>query len=252
MSDGHVLSSIDGGIGQIRFFHPKKNALPASILALLAEAIDKMGKNDDARLIVLGSEGDGPFCAGASFDELMAIKNESQGKEFFMGFARLILAMKNCPKFIIARIHGKAVGGGVGVAAAADYSLARTISDIKLSELSLGIGPFVVGPAVERKLGFGNFHAMSIDADWRSANWAKQNGLYVETYETISDLHSAVNQFSDKLVKLSPQAMKELKKANWSGTEHWDKLLEERAEISGRLVLSDFTKAFIKQFKERE
>ena len=249
MSDGHVLSNIDNGIGQIRFFHPKKNALPATILANLARTITEMGKKKEAKVIILGSEGDGPFCAGASFDELIQIKNETDGKEFFMGFARLILAMKNCPKFIIARIHGKAVGGGVGVAAAADYALARNTSDIKLSELALGIGPFVVGPAVERKIGSGNFQAMSIDADWRTAIWAKENGLYVNTYETISDLHSAVNQTSENLAKLSPDAMRELKKANWTGTDHWEKILEERASISGRLVLSKFTKQYIEKFK---
>lgn len=250
MSDGHVLSSVDNGIGQIRFFHPKKNALPATILAHLAEAVSTMGKNANARVIILGSEGDGPFCAGASFDELVQIKNESQGKEFFMGFARLILAMKNCPKFIIARIQGKAVGGGVGVIAAADYALAHNISNIKLSELALGIGPFVVGPVVERKIGSGNFQAMSIDTDWRTASWAKENGLYVNIFETISDLHSAVNKMSINLAKLNPDAMRELKKINWYGTDHWGKLLEERASISGKLVISKFTKQYIEKFKQ--
>lgn len=252
MSDtGRVTKEIRDGIGTITFFHPKKNSLPGALLKEITAAVTDIGENPAVRVMVLRSEGDGPFCAGASFDELLSIQTFAQGKEFFMGFARLILAMKKCPKFIIARIQGKAVGGGVGVTAAADYALATERSAVKLSELALGIGPFVVGPAVERKLGSGPFSAMSIDADWRDAAWAKRHGLYVDIYPDIPALDAAVAAMAAKLASCSPEAMALLKAACWKGSEDWDQLLESRAEMSGKLVLSAFTAKAIAAFKQQ-
>lgn len=248
---GRVTSDVHGGIGSITFFHPKKNSLPGALLKEITAAVTAMGENPEVRVVVLRSEGDGPFCAGASFDELLSIRTFEQGKEFFMGFARLILAMKQCPKFIIARIQGKAVGGGVGVTAAADYALATERSSVKLSELALGIGPFVVGPAVERKLGSGPFSAMSIDADWRDAAWAKRHGLYVDIYPDIPALDSAVAAMAAKLAACSPEAMALLKAACWKGSEDWGQLLEARAAMSGKLVLSEFTAKAIAAFKQQ-
>ena len=248
---GRVTSTVSDGIGTITFFHPKKNSLPGALLKEITAAVTDIGENPAVRVMVLRSEGDGPFCAGASFDELLSIQTFAQGKEFFMGFARLILAMKKCPKFIIARIQGKAVGGGVGVTAAADYALATERSAVKLSELALGIGPFVVGPAVERKLGSGPFSAMSIDADWRDAAWAKQHGLYVDIYPDIPALDAAVAAMAAKLAGCSPEAMALLKAACWKGSEDWDQLLESRAEMSGKLVLSAFTAKAIAAFKQQ-
>lgn len=248
---GSVQVSLDQGIASVEFHHPKKNSLPAELLRRLAEEVKRLADEPEARVLVLRSRGDGPFCAGASFDELTSIRTANQGKEFFMGFARLILAMKECPKFVLARIQGKAVGGGVGLAAAADYALAHQGAAVKLSELALGIGPFVVGPCVARKLGHGGFAAMAIDAGWRDAGWAKARGLYCEVFESAADLDSAIEALARKLAGSSPEAMAQLKKALWHGTEQWDSLLEERAEMSGELVLSDFTARAIAAFKKQ-
>ncbi|BBM87839.1 enoyl-CoA hydratase/isomerase family protein [Candidatus Uabimicrobium amorphum] len=248
---GKVDVKIADHVARVQFFHPKKNSLPGELLRNIAAAIDEVAKNDDVHVVVLESDGEGPFCAGASFDELVAIQDFDTGKHFFMGFALVILAMKNCPKLTIVRVQGKAVGGGVGVIAAADYAMATTGASIKLSELAIGIGPFVVGPGVERKVGTSAFSEMSIDADWRDAAWAKQKGLYVDTYEDISQLDKAVDDFAKSLAQKSPEAMRELKKVLWQGTENWNELLEQRAEISGKLVLSDFTKNAIAAFKKK-
>lgn len=248
--NGYAKIDIQDGVGTLTFFHPKKNSLPGALLKEMAEGIRILGGSDSARVVVVRSDGEGPFCAGASFDELLAIENFEQGKEFFMGFARLILAMKKCPKFVIARVQGKAVGGGVGVVAAADYALATDRADIKLSELTLGIGPFVIGPAVERKIGVGAFSALSVDADWRTAHWAKAHGMFTEVFSSYEDLDAAVNQLSEKLAKFSPEAMAKLKAVFWEDTDHWDQLLEERAALSGKLVLSDFTRNAIAAFKQ--
>ena len=248
--DGWVRSSIESGVGTLTFHHPKGNSLPALLLKGLAEEVQKLGANPEAKVIVLRSEGDSAFCGGASFAELQAIRTKEQGKEFFSGFARLILAMKSAPKFVIVRVHSKAVGGGVGVAAAADYALASNGASAKLSELALGIGPFVVGPAVERKVGTSAFNAMSIDYDWRDATWCRSRGLYNEIYASLTELDSAVNALSQKLAKSSPEAMAELKRVFWQGTESWDQLLDERAGVSGRLVLSDFTRSYIAGFSK--
>lgn len=251
ITQGGVETEINNGIATVEFHHPKSNSLPGKVLKDLAETITEMGNNKEAKVIILKSKGEKAFCAGASFDELISIEDYPTGKEFFMGFARVINAARKCPKFIIGRVHGKAVGGGVGMAAATDYCLATNAASVKLSELAIGIGPFVVGPAVERKMGTSAFTALSIDAtSWKDANWAKQKGLYIDTFENFQDLDEAVNSLAVNLSKSNPEAMKLLKEAMWKGTENWDELLEKRAELSGKLVLSDFTVNAINKFKQ--
>ena len=252
MTDAYVRSELHKGITTIEFFHPQSNSLPGLILRELAIAITHAGEDPGTQVIILRSAGEKAFCAGASFDELVAISNEKEGLAFFSGFAHVINAMRTCPKFIIGRIHGKCVGGGVGLAAAVDYAIATEEAEIKLSELAVGIGPFVVGPAVERKIGTAAFSALAIDAAaWRNAEWAKRKGLYAEVHESTGNMDEAIHRLSFHLSHSSPGAMAEMKKIFWKGTEHWDKLLLERAAISGRLVLSDFTRNAIEKFKNR-
>ena len=250
---GHVEVTIDdNGIGTIEFGHPLSNSLPGKILRKLADTITELGKDNNVKVIVLRSAGDRAFCAGASFDELISIDNLTTGKEFFSGFAGVINACRKCPKFIIGRVQGKAVGGGVGVASAVDYCFATRYADVKLSELAVGIGPFVVGPAVERKIGTSAMSQLAINAtDWRSARWATDNGLYAEVFDEISEMDERINELAIKLTKSNPQAMRMLKSIFWQGTEHWDELLAERAAMSGELVLSDFTVNAINQFKKK-
>lgn len=243
---GHVNTTINGGIATISFFHPAHNSLPANLLTALTEQITAAGNDPSVLVVILKSEGDRTFCAGASFDELKAVQDTVSGTQFFLGFANVINAMRKCPKFIIGRIHGKAVGGGVGLAAAADYCLATVNATIKLSELAIGIGPFVIGPAVERKLGLSAFSQMAINAtEWCTAEWAKDKGLFTEVFESTERLDAYIAYFADKLVNSSHEAMRQLKAVLWQGTENWDALLEERAAISGDLVLSDFAKKAI-------
>lgn len=252
MSEAYVKSNIEEGIAVIEFYHPASNSLPGAILNKLAETITEEGNNSECRVIILKSAGDRAFCAGASFDELIAISNEADGKEFFSGFAKVINAMRKCPKFIIGRIHGKAVGGGVGLASSVDYAIATDHASVKLSELAIGIGPFVVGPAVERKTGLSAFSALATDAtEWRSAEWAKAHGLYAEVYNSTAEMDEEITMLASKLAASSPEAMAELKKVYWEGTDNWDELLMERAAISGRLVLSDFTRNAINKFKAK-
>lgn len=250
--EGYVKVELHQGVKTIEFFHPRSNSLPGKLLHELAAAVTHAGEDPDAKLIVLRSAGDGAFCAGASFDELTAIRSEAEGLQFFSGFALVINAMRNCPKLIIGRIQGKCVGGGVGLAASVDYAIATEGSDIKLSELAVGIGPFVVGPAVERKIGNSAFSQLAIDATmWRNAEWARKKGLFAEVHPDTVALDEAVRRLSGILANSSPQAMAEMKKVFWKGTEHWETLLIERAAISGRLVLSDFTRNAIAAFKAK-
>jgi len=251
MNEGYIKIQKENRIGTIFFFHPKSNSLTSLLLNEFRISIEQLSVDNDIKVIVIRSEGEKTFCGGASFNELVSIQDYNRGKEFFMGFARLINSMRKSPKFIIARIQGKTVGGGVGLAAASDYVLALSNSDVRLSELALGIGPFVVGPAVERKIGKGAFSHMSIDYDWHSAEWAKKNGLFSEVFSSIEKLDEAVFSLSSRLAAGSSEAMRELKRVLWEGTNTWDTLLEQRAEISGKLVLSDFTKKYIKEFKSK-
>ena len=250
VKEGFVKVEFHNGITTIEFFHPQSNCLPARLLEALAHAIHGAGNDDHTKLVILRSAGEKVFCAGASFDELKAIKDKEQGLQFFSGFAHVINAMRTCPKFIIGRIQGKCVGGGVGLAAAVDYAIALDSVEIKLSELAVGLGPFVVGPAIERKIGLSGFSQLAIDASgWRNADWARRKGLFAELHPSTEFMDESIFRLSEALMHSSPEGMAELKKVFWKGTEHWDKLLIERAAISGRLVLSEFTKKAIEKFK---
>ena len=248
----YVKLKIENGIGTIEFFHPQSNSLPGNILDQLAETITKAASDDKIQVVVLRSGGDRTFCAGASFDELQAIKDEIQGKQFFSGFANVINASRKCPKFIIGRVQGKAVGGGVGMASSMDYCFATKYAFVKLSELAIGIGPFVVGPPIERKIGLSAFSQLSINAtEWHSAQWAKEKGLFAEVYETADEMDVAIQTLAEKLASSNPDSMRGLKQVIWEGMDHWDNLLLERAAMSGRWVLSDFTRKTLARLKQR-
>jgi methylglutaconyl-CoA hydratase len=250
--EAYVKLDVENGKGTIELSHTQSNSLPIKILDELASTITKAGKDQNIKVIILKSAGERAFCAGASFDELVAIDTAENGKQFFSGFSNVINAARKCPKFIIGRVQGKAVGGGVGMASATDYCFATKCASVKLSELAIGIGPFVVGPAVERKIGTSAFSAMTINAGkWFDAAWAREKGLYTEVFDSAEQMDTEIEKLASTLSKSNPEAMEGLKKIMWEGTEHWDTLLMERAESSGKLVLSDFTKDAITKFKQQ-
>ncbi len=250
---GHVQTEVKDGLAIIEFYHPLSNSLPGRLLAELAQSISRAGEEDEVVLILLKSHGDRAFGAGASFDELVAIEDFETGRQFFSGFANVINAMRQCPKLIIGRVQGKAVGGAVGLASSVDYCFATTHAAVKLSELAVGIGPFVVGPAVERKIGLSGMSELAINAtEWRSAEWAHQRGLYNHLFDSAAEMDEAIDQLVNKLKASNPEAMRLLKEVFWKGTEDWNELLAKRAEMSGKLVLSDFSKNAIRAFKNKK
>ncbi|WP_435255636.1 enoyl-CoA hydratase/isomerase family protein [Tenacibaculum sp. A30] len=249
--NGSLYTHIENKIATVEFGHPASNSFPSVLLERLANEFDKLSTNDEVSVIVLKSEGERAFCAGASFDELVSIDNLEGGKAFFSGFANVINAMRRCSKLIIGRVQGKTVGGGVGLAAACDYVLATEHASIKLSEFTIGIGPFVIAPAVERKISVSGLAELTLDAtSWKNAYWAKEKGLYARVFETQGELDKEVEILSEKLASYNPEALAEMKKALWKGTEHWEELLIERAETSGKLVLSEFTKKALEKFRK--
>lgn len=252
VKEGYVKVETHNSITTIEFFHPQSNSLPVKILETLGKEIHFAGTHDETKVIILKSAGDGAFCAGASLEELISVKSEAEGTAFFSSFAHMINAMRKCPKMIIGRIQGKCVGGGVGIAAAVDYAIAVEKAEIKLSELSIGFGPFVIGPAVERKIGTSAFSALAIDATmWRNSEWAKRKGLFAEVHENIENMDESINRLASNLSKSNPQAMAQMKKMFWKGTEHWDDLLKERAHTNGQLVQSTYTKKAIEKIKSK-
>ena len=251
MDTGEIQTSIRNNIATITFSHPASNSFPSSLLNRLIENINRLSNDDEAHVIILKSEGERTFCAGASFNELIAIKTLEDGKQFFVGFANLINAMRTCKKLIIGRVQGKAVGGGVGIISACDYVFALEDAAIKLSELSIGIGPFVIAPAVERKIGLAAFSELTIDAqNWQTAYWAKEKGLYNKVFDVTRTMDEFIEILAKKLANYNPVALKEMKKVFWKNTSHWDTLLLDNAKISGELVLSDFTKKALQKFKK--
>ncbi len=248
---GNAFVDTANGIARVTFSHPKSNSLPGALLADLAKEFDALAKASDVKVIILQSEGGSTFCAGASFAEFKAITTGAEGKEFFSGFARLVLAMIRCPQFVLGRVHGKAAGGGIGMIAACDYSFALETVSVRLSELALGIGPFIVGPVIERRLGSGAFAAMAIDTEWRDAAWCERHGLFSRVFDTTHAMDAVLNVTATRLAHSNPDAMTRMKRMFWSGTDHWERLLFERASMSGELVLSDYTKRAIAAFDSR-
>lgn len=250
--EGYVGTHIRNGVATIEFYHPLSNSLPAKLLSLLEFQILDAGRESSVHCIVIKSAGERAFCGGASFDELMSIDDEEQGKQFFSGFANVINAIRTCGKIVICRIQGKAVGGAVGIAAAADISLATKFSAIRLSELAVGIGPFVIGPAVERKVGTAAFTYLSLTPDeWQSPDWAADKGLFSRVFEDAATMDDYLEELLDKFASYNPEALNKMKTVFWQGTDHWNSLLAERAEISGQLVLSEFTRSAIQAFKKK-
>lgn len=249
--EGIIKTTINNNIATVSFYHPASNSFPSLLLQNLTQELNVLSNNNAVNLIILKSEGNGAFCAGASFDELLEVSNLEEGKSFFSGFANVINAMRNCSKIIIGRVHGKAVGGGVGIISACDYVFATQNASTKLSELAIGIGPFVIEPAVSRKIGKTAMSQMTLAAtEWKNANWNLNQGLFSELFDSVEELDAALNVFTEKLSSYNPEALFEMKKVMWSGTENWESLLYERAEISGKLVLSEFTKKALTQFKK--
>lgn len=249
MTEAYVTLIVKNHIGTIEFCNPSHNALPSNLLQLLLETIEQAGQNPEVKVIVLQSAGNRTFCAGASFNELISINDMQTGKDFFSGFANVINAMRKCPKLIIGRVQGKAVGGGVGLAAACDYTLATKYAAIKLSELSIGIGPFVIEPAVTRKMGQTAMSEMTINAEqFYDVNYAKTNKLYANIFDSVEELDEAVLELATKLASYNPEALLQMKHVLWQDYSHWDNLLIARAKISGTLVLSDFTKEKLASF----
>ena len=252
MEKGSIFASIRNKVATVTFSHPAANSFPSELLNRFVDTLDRLGKNDDVNVIVIKSEGDGAFCAGASFDELLAVSTEAEGKAFFSGLARLLNAMRKCPKLIVGRVQGKAVGGGVGIIAGTDYCLATEKADVKLSEFSIGIGPFVIAPAVQRKIGVAALAELTLDAtNWKNAYWAKEKGLFQRVFETTREMDEALDVLTGKLAGYNPQALSEMKRILWEGTGNWETLLYENAAISGKLVLSDFTREALEKFKNK-
>ena len=251
MNQGSLYTHISNSIATIEFYHPASNSFPANLLERLTNEFNKLSNNDAIKVIILKSEKDKTFCAGASFDELITISTIEEGKLFFLGFANVINAMRKCKKIIVGRIQGKAVGGGVGLAASCDYCFATVQASIKLSELTIGIGPFVIAPAIERKMGTAALSELTLSAtEWHNAYWAQKKGLYAKVYDTIDEMDKEIDYFTHNLSTYNPEALTEIKKVFWEGTDNWDEVLEKRAEISGNLVLSEFTKNALKKFKK--
>ena len=248
--NGSIITTIENQIATLEFGHPASNALPYELLESLTKELILLSHDSVISVIILKSSGTGAFCAGASFDELLAVSNQDEATQFFSGFANLLNAMRKCSKIIVGRIHGKSVGGGVGIVAACDYAFGTIESSIKLSELEIGIGPFVIEPAVTRKIGKSAMTEMTLDTEWKTATWANQKGLFSKVFANQKTLDTEVIAFAKKLSSYNPEALSEIKKTFWEGTENWNVLLYERAEISGKLVLSDFSKKALNQFKK--
>jgi len=250
MKSPNISTIVQGGVAIITFAHPKHNCFPQEQLQALTKAIQNAAEDNEIRVILLQSDPTKAFCAGASFDELLEVQSPEQGKTFFMGFANLINTMRMCPKPLVGRIHGKAIGGGVGIVAACDYTIATKAAQVRLSELAIGIGPFVIAPAVARKIGTAALTSLALQPNqWKTAEWALQNGLFTEVHLDFDAANQAALEKANQLALYAPEAVAELNKTLWANTDHWAELLPKNAEISGRLLLLPETQTTLQQLK---
>ena len=241
------------GIATITFYHPSHNSFPSAQLEELASLLLETGEDKQVKVIVLKSEGERTFCSGASFDELLSITTRGAGKKFFSGFAHVINAIRLNRKIVISQVQGKAIGGGMGLAAACDYCFATEFASVRLSELGVNMGPIVIAPAVQRKIGLAAFTELTFNPDqYRDAQWAKTTGLFQEVYSDLPAMELAVKTFTERLITYNIEALSALKLILWEGTDHWGDLLYERADLSGKLVLSEETKAGLQAFKNKK
>ncbi|MCB9426572.1 MAG: enoyl-CoA hydratase/isomerase family protein [Flavobacteriales bacterium] len=251
-AQGTLTVTIHQSVATITFGHPAANSFPSTLLEQLVKAIEKASNDSAVKIIVLKSEGDRVFCSGASFDELLQVNDAKGAQQFFAGFANVINAMRKSTKLIVGRVQGKVVGGGVGIVAACDYVIASAKASMKLSEVAIGIGPFVIAPAIERKAGKAALSHLSLSpTEWKSAEWAAQQGLFAKVVASNEELEKEVNDYAQQMAQFSAKALKEMKKMLWEGTEDWDELLAKRASVSGQLVLSEETRAALQQFKNK-
>ncbi|TKD65206.1 enoyl-CoA hydratase/isomerase family protein [Flavobacterium sp. ASW18X] len=249
--NGSLYTHIENKLATIEFGHPASNSFVSELLDRLAKTFNDLAVNAEVSVILLKSEGERAFCAGASFDELVAVSNLTEGRAFFGGFAKVLNAMRSCQKPIIGRVQGKTVGGGVGLVSACDYVMATEAAAIKLSEISIGIGPFVIAPAVERKMGKAALAELTFaPTEWKNAYWAKEKGLYAKVFDSIPEMDQALDHYTHQLSQYNPEALSAMKQVLWQGTEDWDELLTARAELSGRLALSENTKKALAKFKK--
>lgn len=249
--EAFVTTIVENHIAKITFGTPKSNSLPGEILEKLASTLLEEGAKNEVKAILLQSAGEKAFCAGASFDELLEINDLETSKIFFGGFAKVLNSMRNCKKIVVVRVQGKTTGGGVGIACGADYCFATQEAALALTEINLGIGPFVIGPYVERKIGKSQFTAMAIDAEFRSALWAKEHSIYHSVSESIEEMDLQLSDFLNKLSTRSDEALSLIKKVSWEGTEHFDQLSPERIVMSASLILEKSAKERIESIKEK-
>ncbi len=246
--EAYVKNYCEGNIGFLEFGNPAGNSLPSPLLKAFKAGLIALEKDSNVRVIVIQSFGDRAFCGGASLAEMKTLQTLEEATAFFMGIADLINTLRSLSKFVIGRVHGKVVGGGVGLVAACDYVLANRTAQIKLSELSIGIGPYVIEPVVSRKIGGTAFAQLSLDAhQWKSATWAEDKGLYNALFETQVELDLAVKTNAERFASYPEKAVKTLRKLHWKETEHWDKLLPKNAAITGELALQEATQNILKK-----
>jgi methylglutaconyl-CoA hydratase len=246
---GFINYNIKDSVLHLEFGHPLGNSLPSNLLSGLKNSITTASTDDSIKVILLKSSGNS-FCGGASFNELVKIDNLEDATEFFMGFANLMLAIKECPKPVVAKVHGKSVGGGLGIIAASDWAIGTEKSSIRLSEISIGIGPFTIGPVLVRKIGVGNFQRLSLSADWIDSNWGLNSGLFQEicnsdALETVTE--SRIEHFK----KLDPISFAENKKLMWSFSDITEDSLRVKASNVSKLLLNQNTQSILKSLTSK-
>lgn len=248
--NGSLHSRISKGIATIEFGHPKANSLTSALLEGLMQEFNSLSENDKVSLILLKSKGEGAFCAGASFDELLQIDNLTDATHFFNGFANVFLAMRNCKKPIVGQIQGKATGGGVGLIAACDYTLATENAWIRLPELAIGIAPFVIAPVLIRKIGTTALNEMYMTPNlWKESHWAQRYNLYTQVLKNIKELNEQTAHFTENLAKINSNVLAEMKQITWKNTENWSEELHKNATLSAKFLLSEETKSILMNFK---
>lgn len=223
---------------------------------LIHEAIDLFSNIDPgaARVLVLRGSGKN-FCAGADLNWMSRMVSYTRDENIRDSslLAKMFALMNDCPVPVVGRIHGAAIGGGVGLVAVCDVAIASSDTKFGLSEVKLGILPAVISPYVIAKIGETHARALFLTGERFEAERAMRIGLVHRVVDSVAELDAAVYETVTQLKTSGPEAVRECKKliAHVAGSERADAIPYTIEAIATRRV-SEEGQAGMQAFLRKE
>ena len=228
-----LLTERAGPVARLRLNRPElHNAFDAELIATLISALDRLGADPDIRVVVLEGAG-ASFSAGADLNWMrgMAAASEAANRDDALALARLMRTLDTLPKPTIARVHGPAFGGGVGLVACCDIAVAANEAKFGLTESKLGLLPAVISPYVIAAIGSRHARRYFASAEIFDAAEAHRIGLLHEIVAT-DRLDAAIGRHIALLLKAGPVASASAKRLVAEAARQTDRVALDAANAS--------------------